>query len=618
MVAPLPSISPIAKLLTIGRYGCRIRRKPKSSFLPTAMTAKRPPSPARLPWSLLPLVIFAVGIALTLWMLSLSQNGVLFSGDGGLKALVTQNLAQQLQTASLPLDVSLNLPTADWVKSAWQDGLYPFSPPFVYEVGAQRFITFPFTFPLVSAPFYALLGDRGLYVIPLAALWLTWIRFWQIGRRASWGMTSLCFGLITLIFASPLSLYGGMYWEHTLAVALAFWGVSGLIFPKRKVISKGKISLSRAQALSSGILIGLSVWFRPEFLCLVAAVSLLAFIGWVLPKWRLATAFTLTKACILVGAMGCTVGIFFALNYAIYGHPLGIHAIQIVEESSPATQLNQAKESYSQLWQLLQQYFPMVWVVGLAALFSPALQKPTVKANLLKRNQLQGEKGTYFEKLGMRKTVASNLTPGRFAIALSLLFALGVPLIVPPGAGGKQWGPRFYLILMPLLSLVLAELLRENVFRSWGRKLLILGATIALVIGINLNTINGAFNIYKDGSNTSLMANYEPIAPAIKGLQQEPLPWIAMSHEFVAQQLWSALPNKTFFRGETTDQVKQLATALAEQNESEFLYVCYPHRECTVPNTDASEWVLADGKRLNMTFLDDYGKYPVYKVEIAS
>mgnify|MGYP001026532442 FL=1 len=576
------------------------------------MPANRRISSARLPWSLLPLAIVMLGVALTLWMQTFTQNGVLFSGDGGLKALIAQQLAQQLRTGSFPLDVALDLPAADWVKAVWQAGLYPFTPPFVYEVGARHFITFPFTFPLVSAPFYALLGDRGLYVVPLVSLWLIWIRFWQIGLRAGWGVASLCLGLIALIFASPLSLYGGTYWEHTLAVVLAFWGVSGLMFPKQA-------GLSRRRILGCGILIGLSVWFRPEFLCLVAATSLLALIGWLLPKWRIAPVLTLSKACILIASMACSVGVFFALNYAIYGHPLGIHAQQIVEESGVSNQLAQAKAGYEQMLGALQQYFPLVWVVGVAAVLSVALKRSTVKENRLKSTQLKEPKGHYFERLGIRKTADSILIPSRFALALCLLFALSVPLIVPPGAGGKQWGPRFYLILMPLLSLVLAEQLRPHFFRAWGRRLLILAAAGAIALGIQLNTINGAFATFKDGSNTSLRANYEPIAPAIAAFQQQPLPWLAMSDEFVAQQLWSALPDKTFFRAETIEQVKQLATALIAQNESEFLYVCYPHRECLVPETAGNNLNLDDGThRLNLMFLDDYGKYPVYKVEIAS
>lgn len=579
------------------------------------MTAQRRHPSAQRPSSLIPAIIIAAGIALTFWIQTFSQNGVVFSGDGGLKALVAQQLAEQLKTGNFPLDIALNLPAADWVKTVWSEGLYPFSPPFVYEVGPQYFITFPFTFPLLSAPFYALFGDRGLYIIPIISLWAIWFRFWQLGKRASWSTLATCIGLVTLIFASPLSLYSGMYWEHTLATALAFWGLSDLIFPPSFPLVK---SLSRPLVLRSGILIGLAVWFRPEFLCLIAALSLMAGFGWLLPKWRIAPPFTLAEACIFIGAMACTVGVFFALNYAIYGHPLGIHAIQIVEESSPANQIAQAKAGYQSMGQLLQRYFPIVWVVGLAAVFSPELKGARVKASPFKSKQKQ-QSPDYFKSLGIRKPSEIDPTPRRFALLVSLLFALSVPLIVPPGAGGKQWGPRFYLILVPLLSTVLAEQFRPLLFRSWAKRLLLLATALVLFFSIHLNTVNGAFRTFKDGSNTSLLSNYEPVAPAIQGLQQQPNPWIAMSHEFVAQQLWSALPGKTFFLTETVDDVKQLATALQAQNESEFLYVCYPHRECLVPETATGELGLADGSgTLSIEFIDTYGKYPVYKVEISA
>ncbi|MGC1310582.1 MAG: hypothetical protein WA885_25410 [Phormidesmis sp.] len=579
------------------------------------MTAKT--KPAFVPSALIPGLIILVGVLLTLWMQTFVRNGVVFSGDGGLKALLAQQLAQQLQTGSFPLEMALKIPAPDWAISLWQQGLYPFQPPFVYEVGSQYFITFPFTFPLVSAPFYALFGDRGLYVVPLVALWSIWFRFWQLSRRAKWGLLPLSIGLVSLIFASPLSLYGGMYWEHTLAVALAFWGVSALMFPRDALFPQDAL-ISRNRALGSGILIGLSVWFRPEFLCLIVAVSLLAIVGWLLPRWNLAPPFTLMKAAILIGAMGCTVGVFFALNYGIYGHPLGIHAIQIVEESNLATQVAQAKDSYGQMFSSLIRYFPVAVLVAIAAAISPEFKQ----ANLKTTNRFRGFKTANTELVGIRHERQREDTVGRFALALSILFALSVPLIVPPGAGGKQWGPRFYLILVPLLSLVLAEQLRSGFLRTTTRRVVLVGAAIALVLGIQLNTFNGAFASFKADQSVSLKSNYEPIAPAIAQLQQQPLPWIAISHEFVAQQLWLALPDKTFFRTETIAEVKQLAAALVAQGEGEFLYVCYPHRDCPTPETPENGRILElageSNRRLKFAPLGDYGKYPIYKVEIAS
>jgi hypothetical protein len=585
------------------------------------MSAKLQTPSTRLAQLCLPAVIILAGIALSLWLQTFTRNGVVFSGDGGLKALLAQRLAQQLSSGTFPLDMSLSFPSPDWVSRLWQQGLYPFTPPYVYQRGAQHFITFPFTFPAVSAPFYALFGDRGLYVVPLLALWSIWLRFWQIGRRALWDSLALCVGLVTLIFASPLSLYGGMYWEHTLAVALAFWGVSALLFPRASAHSESSAGathsfISSYRALGSGVLIALAVWFRPEFLCLVAAVSLTAIVSWLLPQWRMSPPLTFAKVCILIGAMVCTMGVFFALNYGIYGHPLGIHAIQIVEESTIGSQVAQAKKSYWQMGISLWYYFPAITVVALATLFSPEFKQSSLKIT----RRFKSFKTPKAESIGIvsRSQTAPVLT--RFILLVSILFMLSVPLIVPPGSGGKQWGPRFYLILVPLLSIVLSEQLRRYFFQAWARRIALVGAAIALAFGIHINTVEGAFSAFKDDQtqSISLMANYAPVAPAIAQLNQQPQPWIAMSHQFVAQQLWSAVPSKTFFLTDTLPELKQLATALIQQQENEFLYLCYPHKDCPIPKTPASELTLTGKQALKFESLGTYGKYPLYIVKISS
>ncbi|MEL6250049.1 MAG: dolichol-phosphate mannosyltransferase, partial [Cyanobacteria bacterium J06627_15] len=524
----------------------------------------------------LPGLIFCMGVLFSLWLQRYSQGGVLFSGDGGLKAL----LAQQMGAGNLSLD--LQLPAADWVQELWRSGLYPFTPPYAYEVGDQYFITFPFTFPAVTAPFYALLGYRGLYVVPLVSLWVIWGRFWYVchQQRLTAGVTALA--LAGLVMASPLLPYGGMYWEHTLAVALAFWGLT--------------MVLARSQTLTGnaigGSLIGLAVWFRPEFLCLVAALGAVACLSlWIpLGGFRL----KLSHLVALLVGMGLSVAVFFGINLAVYGHPLGIHSVQIVEESSVSQQIFQARDSYQQLLTALFRYFPLV-ILALAA--------PGVRRWLLS------------EGTSPRTTTVLLLT--------GVLFAIAVPLIVPPGAGGKQWGPRFYLILIPMAMLVIAQLLAQlcasshKVTRGVG----LAAFALLFAVGVHMNALNGVVRTYNDRQtqSISLARNYAPVAPAVQALSTEPLPWVAMSHQFVAQQLWASAPDKTFFRTETPEALYQLAQALIGQNESEFLYICYPHQDCPIPEqpSQALQFELENTSyQLVFAPAEQAGKYPFHQVSI--
>ncbi|MEL6352549.1 MAG: hypothetical protein AAFR58_12355 [Cyanobacteria bacterium J06627_28] len=603
-------------------------------------TARRSPS-VWLPWAIFPAIIILLGILLTLWIQLFVQNGVVFGGEGGLRALVTQQLAQQIKAGQFPLDIALNPTTIGWVSDVWQQGLFPFSPPFVQTVEGQSFTTLPFAFPVLSAPFYALFGDRGLYIIPLVALWSIWFRFWQVGLRVGLRVGSLCLGLVSLVFASPLSLYGGIHWEHTLAIALAFWGISALLFPVgsshspsgrsplshsssgRSPLSHSPLSRSPKQLLNSGLLIGLSAWFRPECLYLAAIVSLLIIIGCCIPKWKLAPQFTAFQAFISIGAIFCAVGFFFAINYAIYGNLLGVYALQLGTATALSEPVAQATASYSPVLQSLSRYLPVLWVVGIAALLSPELRPAKVKppSKFAKAATAKSDyvKGHYFQQIGLRTAAAIDPIPSRFILTLSLLFLLGIPLLMPTDPAEAQWGPQRYLILVPLASLILTQQLSPAFFRNWARKLILIGTAIALVFGIHINTINGAFASFQDGQNTSIRANYTQARQLINVLRQPTVqPWIAVSHQSVAHQFWSALPQKTFFYAQTVDETKQLATALVAQNESEFLYICQPDEACPVPEAPTNELALADGiHSLDITLLDTYGIYPMYKVEIV-
>lgn len=216
-------------------------------------------SKSRLAWG-----VIVAGILFSLYLLSQVPEGVYFSGDGGLKAL----LAKQLGSGIFHFD--LVPPSATWITELWSQGLYPYDEPFVYHVNDRYFITFPFPFSLVTAPFYALFGYRGLYLIPLVATWVIWGIFYWMCNRFKQNQFSTFLALVILILASNLTFYSAMYWEHTLAVVLCFTGIAVLW------VGLDSASLSIRSVILSGCLIGLSAWVRSEFLAMVATLTVLA------------------------------------------------------------------------------------------------------------------------------------------------------------------------------------------------------------------------------------------------------------------------------------------------------------------------------------------------------
>ncbi len=548
----------------------------------------------KLKYLALPLVIILVGILFSLYLQRIVLDGVYFSGDGGLKAL----LAKQLGSGTLRFD--LVIPQESWIQDLWNDGLYPYDEPYVYNVAGKYYITFPYTLPLITAPFYAWFGERGLYIVPLVSCWIVWLVFYLdcIKLKLDNFLTSL--GLILLIFSSYLTIYSAMYWEHTLAVALCFAGLSlWCIFG----YPQGN---SQTTAIISGILIGLSVWFRPEFLCMVAVIMgvvVLTATEPLLQKTPIKKNITLKEISFLakqkilfLSSIFLTVGGFFLSNKLIYGYALGIHGIQVVEKSSLGDRVIGAWNNFSAMTLALTEYLPIINFLLLYLLLY-LIQKVIFRNN--------------------KNTINFNLK--LFAIYFGcLIFIIGVSLLVPVGtagliAGGKQWGVRFLLILVPITILV--TILEFKVIKLKTTKLTY---NIALIIIVALGIIGIYTNIVK---GTQLLdKNNQVTQPAVKFLQENNNEIVAISHEFVGQVLEAATNrNKVFFTVPTESEIIKLSQALLLQQETKFTYICYPHRRCDLPQAKPEDLQFTQDNRqyqINFNSLGKFGKYPIYEVDI--
>jgi hypothetical protein len=562
----------------------------------------------KLPKYPLSLSIILFGILFSLYLQSQISDGVYFSGDAGLKAL----LAQQLSSGIFRFD--LLPPAEEWVRQLWDNGLYPYDHPFVYQVNSKYFITFPFTFPLVTAPFHAFFGERGLYLIPLISTWVIWLSFYFVCRSLDFKDVITSFALITLIFASPLTIYSAMYWEHTLAVALCFGGIAILL------INRNREGVSWWKNLISGCLIGLSAWFRPEFLCAIAILILLIYGFFLISKifsqnftekhhlnLYQAILFTKNRELLALGAIA-TVGLFFLCNKLIYGHPLGIHAIQVVEKLSPSQKLVDAWSNFKGLGIVFDRHFQINTLLHFFLwLFLVVL--------------LGNKFGTVFNN----KFSSNNFFKLSFyQITIYLIcfaFIVGVSLIVPVGtagsiAGGKQWGARFLLILIPIKILLVAKIfdrfskLVTNKYWIFIWAMLI---SLLLTVGIYKNTFQAT--VYLNNNN-------QKILPAVQFLKKDKHNVFVVSHQLAAQALEAAFDRqKIFFKAEDSQKLIQLSKTLVEQKQSEFIYICYPHSPCNLPEEKPENFKFDRGDRafkIQLSSLGTFGKYPMYQVEIVN
>jgi hypothetical protein len=476
----------------------------------------------------LPLLIILSGVIFSLYLLSQVPDDLYFSGDGGLKAL----LAQQLASGNLRFDLNLQVP--QWVETIWNSGLYPFEPPFSYKINNLYYITFPFTFPLVTAPFYALFGYRGFYIIPLISTWVIWFNFNRLCQAFNFPKLITSIGLIILIFASPLTLYSAMYWEHTLAVGLAF---SGLVI----IFAQQENKLPITSAIISGILIGLSVWFRPEFLALVAILIMLVFASYIIANDYI--TLIRDRKIIFITSLVVTILCFFTCNKIIYNHPLGAHAFQVVEDFSLVARLLKSWKFLQELKDNILEHFPIIYfaiAISIASIFRINLRlKPVIVQILL----------------------------------ISGLFFLIVPILIPSD-GGKQWGPRFLLILIPMFTIIAIS----NLDKIWKIKRLGLryiisgGLAFLFVLGFNINMFAGTETVYQKGKAENIEVR--------DFLRQSNHKFVAVANQYVAQSFETTFKEKIFFLTKPTDQVSKLGLALYEQGKDKFLYICPVYDKC--------------------------------------
>lgn len=535
-----------------------------------SLDGRQEPYPAGL-YGRLPLVILIIGVLFSLFLQTLIRDEVFFAGDMGLKLLQTR----QFMAGRFALDLGLTAPP--WVKTLWTQGLYPFAPPFVYKLGASYFVQYPPYFPLISALPYAWLGFRGLYLIPLVSTWVVWVLCLLTCRRTGLDWKGQALALTSLIFCSPLTAYSTMFWEHATAVALAF---SGLYL----ILVGFKEGLTRFKAISAGLLLSLSAWFRPECLCLIALVGMFLPL---LPRLRLTLNHRLTLAC----SMAAGTLLFFGLNTVFFGYPLGVHGLQITQGINPwgeryeftlRGQVVNAVRLGGNMLGLLFEYFPLAFV-------------PPVLAVL------------YWRKNGSRWPKEAV-----FLLLLILGLLLTVPLILPLGVWEqKQWGPRFLLTIVPLTALLAGQSIQPLLLRRDFRRRIGLGCLVSsLCYGLALNTGGLAISLDRDYTTR--------ILPTARLLRESPQSVVAVGQQYIAQELSTLAGEKFFFLTQDLPALGRLATALQSQGIGQFFYLRHIDFPAYVPAPDGEPSILTCGEKIVRVRFADWGRSSHYQIYLAT
>jgi hypothetical protein len=542
-------------------------------------------------------VVAIVAIQTVLFVQSASIRGFA-TGDGGVKLWQVQAILQ-----SGNLDAPLNYPGAVYDP----DHLYsPFVSPWAFWQDNQAFTEYTSPFIWISVPLFAWFGQAGLLLLPwlcsalivIVSAWLAW----RVRPDRSAALVPIIVGL-----ASPISIYGLEFWEHTPGTLLAVFAIAAIV----KSIDSPRRSI---WLILAGAAIGLGLTMRAELYVLPIAL--------VLGLWLLRSSLPFVRSIFLLAIGGLITGGSWSLyQYLHWGSPFGPRLAQnvpLLGGSDMLTRLsNTTGENWSMLWPRAGESLTVLAVLGVVAIVL------TLTALVLKKFQVSSSKfqvhaimnwllaiivlaiavvtsyriANWNTVIDQRpddllstfpvillllllfaaqskienqkseiKDQRSEIT--RFLLLVSIAFVILV-LALSPFHGGVQWGPRFLLYIIPPLSVVIVDRLAA-VWQSstrWDR--------IALVITFAGLLASGIFSTW---TGIRFMVDSQiASAKLIEAVEAAPEKVVVTDTWFIPQGAAYTFDDKIWLMAEDDESMYKLIQLLRKTtNETGMLYISAP------------------------------------------
>ncbi|MEJ7766368.1 MAG: hypothetical protein WKF89_01055 [Chitinophagaceae bacterium] len=463
----------------------------------------------------LPFVVLFIAYCWLVCLLLTVRPDVFFSGDAGIKFLIVGQINNGVGFKNLRLD------HPGWVLDIWSQGFYPFKQPFIYDAPSGKTVAFPPAFQWLTAPFYRWFGYKGLYIIPSISLALLWAWFIVVIRQLTARPVIVACGLIIMAFCSPLTIYAAIYWEHTLAVLLVF---SGLVFLLEPVAAVKTAML--------GLLTGLAAWFRPESMIMSGLICGIACYNYFVYRKFVNVIFILSVLLVVTS--------FFVFNKIFYGSLLGAHAHQLMDESGSTVSFSKSLNILFHINVKFLVFFPAA-ILFYALTLRLLIKKPVVPSVIYQ------------------------------LLVVILLYSVITPFILP-NAGGKQWGPRYFLPLIPfILAAIFLQVKILPLNKVW------------LVAGALLVAYSAYLNVYL--AATTLSRDYaQRVSPGMAFLTTQDCKVVVVQNQFIAQEFAAASGNRIFFLAEDNKHFQSLLDKLRLAGVACVIYMTSSRQESRLPN----------------------------------